>query len=176
MPPRLLAVPGLPPTIRDGTDPREAVAEHCGPCSGSSGADCSAAVTHWSTEDALLSSCYLNYLYFPRKNSAVGGVMGLCWFFCCFFLSLPCTWMILLLALEQLQARGCCNLCCSLLSIILVCKSCAGVKPSVHGGNGQEEPYIQIALPGKGTSASCLFSLFNLIFKLKLFYSFSYPC
>lgn len=35
---------------------------------------------------------------------------------------------------------------------------------------------IQIALSGKGTSASCLFSLFNLIFKLKLFYSFSYPC
>jgi len=35
---------------------------------------------------------------------------------------------------------------------------------------------IRSAGYGKGTSTSCLFSLFNLIFKLKLFYSFSHPC
>lgn len=46
--------------------------------------------------------------------------------------------MILLVALEALQATCCCSHRCSLLSITLGCRSqlFAGVRISVHGGSG----------------------------------------
>lgn len=87
-------------------------------------------VTHWSTEDASLSSRYLSYSVLSSSELTDSGCPGV-------GLILSSSWMILPVALEALQARCCCSLCSSLLSVAVGCRSqlCAGVRVSVRSGS-----------------------------------------